>query len=70
MSIQSEPYPVEPLTREYRMVLLSRGFRWVTVQRRAAPGHFVSMHKRRELAEKAARAEKRIVLDLELHEPA
>lgn len=70
MSIQPDPYPLEPMTREYRDALLSRGFRWITVQRRAAPGQFVSMHKRRDLAEKAARADKRLIVDLETEAPA
>lgn len=65
MGIQATEFPMEPLDEAYREMLLQKGFRWITIQRRSAPGQFVSMHKCQHLAERAAKAEKRIVIDLE-----
>jgi len=65
MGIQATEFPMEPLDEAYRAMLLQKGFRWITIQRRSAPGQFVSMHKCQHLAERAAKAEKRIVIDLE-----
>ncbi len=64
MSIQAEEFPLEPLDQSYRELLLRKGFRWVTMRRRAAPGEFVSMHKSQHLAERAAKPENRLVVDL------
>lgn len=65
MGMQATEFPMDPLNQAYRDMLLQKGFRWITIQRRSAPGEFVSMHKCQHLAERAAKAEKRLVVDLE-----
>jgi hypothetical protein len=64
MGIQAHEFPLDPLDKSYRDLLLGKGFRWVTIRRRSAPGEFVSMHKWQHLAERAAQPENRLVVDL------
>ena len=68
MSLQYDQLPIDARNPEYRSLLLSKGFRWLTVERRCAPGQFASMHKTVEQAQKAAQTAKRVVVDLETND--
>ncbi|QCK86426.1 hypothetical protein E8L99_12005 [Phreatobacter aquaticus] len=57
--------PMDLRNTEFRAMLIDKGFRWVTIERRSPDGRFTSMHKCERLAERAARSSNRIVVNLE-----